>query len=151
MRAVALAAVALVLVGATPAFAADHPRRTSDQSVAQPFRFPGTTPLNQQPFRFPGTTPLPGGPPLPTPSHVPPPGDHGRPGHRPTVIIVPPPVYYYSARPAGSWSYRWVPRYVEMPVWVTGHWTPDGRWSDGHYESRWTDYGAWEPYWVPSY
>ncbi len=150
-------AVALLLAATvSPALATDRTRGISDKTVAQPFRFPGTMPFRTtEPFRFPGTTPLPGVPPARVMSPAPPPGDHD--GHRhhfqrpPIIIVQPPPVYYYTPRPAGSWSYRWIPRYVEVPVWVPGYWAPDGQWVEGHSESRWSDYGAWEPYWVPAY
>lgn len=128
---------------------------TALPALATDRRFPGTTPFpTTQPFRFPGTTPLPGVPPVRVMPPAPPQGHSARDGHhrRPPIIIVqPPPVYYYAPRPAGSWSYRWIPRYVETPVWVPGHWAPDGQWLAGHYESRWADYGVWEPYWVPAY
>ena len=160
--AVGVACAALFLAG-QPAFADDR-RDTSPPSAVQPFRFPGTTPLTQGNVRFPGTVPMPSVPgtvPMPsvqspqrpqdgTPEH-----DRDRRQHHhhhgSPVFVLPPPVYYYTPRPSGSWSYRWVPRYVQVPVWIDGHWTPDGRWQEGRYESRWSDYGAWEPYWVPSY
>jgi len=137
-------AMVLLLLAATisPALATDR-------------RFPGTTPFpTAEPFRFPGTTPLPGIPPARVTPPTPPQGHSAHDGHhrrRPIVIVQPPPVYYYTPRPAGSWSYRWIPRYVEIPVWMPGHWAPDGQWVAGHYEARWSDYGAWEPYWVPAY
>jgi len=151
----AIAAGLLMVATVSPALATDRRQGT------EPFRFPGTTPFpTGEHFRFPGTTPLPGVvPPSRVTSPTTPPGNmhDGRQHHdhqhrrAPVIIIQPPPVYYYVPRPAGSWSYRWVPRYVEVPVWVPGHWAPDGQWIAGHYQSRWSDYGAWEPYWVPSY
>lgn len=137
-----LAALAMAVLVACATSASANERR--DGGVPdQRYRFPGTTPLPIPPSY--GTAPS-----APTlqPKHY-----HRVPGHRSPAIVLPPPVYYYYAppRPAGSWSYQWVPRYYEVPTWVPAHWSPDGQWVEGRYESRWMDYGNWEPYWVPAY
>jgi hypothetical protein len=66
-----------------------------------------------------------------------------------TVVIVPSAPVYYVPSPSGYWSYQWVPRWAPVQVWVPGAWSADGRWVESHYETRWADYGAWQPYWVP--
>lgn len=67
----------------------------------------------------------------------------------PKTIIVPSAPVYYAPYSSGYWSYQWVPRWEHVQVWVPGAWGQDGRWVEAHYETRWVDYGAWQPYWVP--
>jgi hypothetical protein len=66
-----------------------------------------------------------------------------------TIVVVPSAPVYYGPRPSGYWTYHWVPQWAHVQVWVPGGWSHDGRWVEAHYETRWTDYGSWQPYWVP--
>jgi hypothetical protein len=74
-------------------------------------------------------------------------------GHHPhapkTIVVTPSAPVHYTTHPSGYWSHHWVPRWHQVPVWVPAGWSADGRWVVGHYETRWVDYGAWHPRWVP--
>lgn len=67
------------------------------------------------------------------------------------VIVLPSPVVIVPGRcwTQGYWAYQWVAQTTPYPVWVAGHWSPEGTWVPGHYRAQ--HYGYYHPYWVEGY
>ncbi len=77
-------------------------------------------------------------------------GRHDHDGHRrgrPDVVFVAPSRCWQ----AGYWAHQWVPQAHTYPTWVAGHWSPDGRWIEGHYVPYTHTTGYYHPYWVEGY
>jgi hypothetical protein len=51
----------------------------------------------------------------------------------------------------GYWTHQWVPQAYTYNTWVAGHWSPDGRWVEGHYVPYVHHAGYYQPYWVDGY
>ncbi len=50
----------------------------------------------------------------------------------------------------GHWTYQWVPQTSWYNEWVSGQWSPDGTWIEGHYQQRPYVAGYYQqPVWVP--
>ena len=67
------------------------------------------------------------------------------------IVILPQPVYVVVASRcyvAGRWSYQWVPQSYGYNTWVPSQWSPEGTWIDGHYETRISTSGYYQPYWI---
>lgn len=99
---------------------------------------------------------LPGDPraPLPRPHHAPVTHHPHRDGHlHPRVIVVPQPVFIVAPQRQclipGFWSHQWVPHTTTTYLWIRGHWSPDGRWVEGHYAPYTVSSGSYQPVWVP--
>ena len=49
----------------------------------------------------------------------------------------------------GYWTYQWVPQTLTYNVWVSGQYTWDWIWIEGHYEPRAYTTGTYQPLWIP--
>lgn len=72
-------------------------------------------------------------------------------GHN--VIVLPSPVVVVPGRcwTQGYWAYQWVPQAAPYHVWVAGHWSAEGSWVPGHYQTHYHASGYYHPYWVEGY
>jgi hypothetical protein len=68
--------------------------------------------------------------------------------HRPSTVVIVAPSRCWQP---GYWTHQWVPQAYAYSIWVAGHWSPDGRWIDGHYAPRVHHSGYYQPYWVEGY
>jgi hypothetical protein len=71
----------------------------------------------------------------------------GRHHPRPGVVIMAPSRCWQP----GYWTHQWVPQAYTYNTWVAGHWSPDGRWIDGHYVPYVHHAGYYQPFWVEGY